>query len=239
MKTRNILIILFSVLPIPVALYHWEAIPAMMPVHFGLRGMPDMHWSREIAVFVFPAISFIGVSIFWLFGHRIKSGVIAKFHWAFVCVMAFFSFVATLIIIKSFKPELDVLWCLVIGLNCLVGVLSWIMRDVEQNRIFGVRNRWTFKSTKVWDKTHSCVAKLGIVFSLVNIVSLFFLSSSSALVMTLAIFLLWALFSCFISWRYFKMLSVIVFLVFSGFGTIGVLAALNSENKNMLESKNG
>jgi uncharacterized membrane protein len=163
-KTESIFWVLL-VIPFVYAAYVWNALPATIPVHFGIDGEPN-GWGPKAIVFLTPVIAVFNYFLFLFIGKidpkrmndESTAGIFNKIRWVLTIFLFFITIVATRSMVVG-KWEMSGGW--MIGLPFLLfAVLGNYMINVKPNWFIGVRTPWTLSSDLVWKKTHQVTGKL-------------------------------------------------------------------------------
>jgi uncharacterized membrane protein len=175
MKLKNVLNFIVSLvliaLPLGVSVFFWERLPAKIPIHFDLSGLPDGFAPKESAVFYIPGISVILLLLsqvyLWRKGqsagnHEITINTLAIIPRIRLFVFAFLSYAGILLILRGVYPDFDLGWFLALGLDVLLIFFSAAMIHVKPNKVFGIRNKWTLASALVWEKTHRLWGRISL-----------------------------------------------------------------------------
>ncbi|MEO8884996.1 MAG: SdpI family protein [Mucilaginibacter sp.] len=183
----NAVSIAIWLLPIIYLLIVYSALPATVPLHYGLNGKPNGFGdkSKFLAIQVFIAFIFGGTYLLVKNISKFDKNQAAKFSQATFekAAMGILLFSSTLSIGLTLSTvngvfKGDKLIFPVVGL--LFAFLGNLMYNVKQNHFFGVRLPWTLKSEDNWRATHRLTGKLWFLGGLLITALALFLPASAA-----------------------------------------------------------
>jgi uncharacterized membrane protein len=165
--------ILLVVLMYAVGIYFYDALPALMPSHWGINGTVDSYASKNWIIFGFPLIALVMIPLFRIlkkidpykekYAQFVKAFEMVKFG-----IIAFFAYMYFVMIYATFYPELNVGSFVIGGVGILFMLIGNYMGKVRQNYFMGIRTPWTLQNEEVWNKTHRlggwCFFIAGLIF---------------------------------------------------------------------------
>lgn len=196
-QSRLIVLFLLALIPLVFAFVFWENIPASMVIHTDIQGRDDLLAPKEVAVFLMPLISIFCFLLieFPLAAKKFSSSIAKKMTCVNIVVAGFLSYFGILLIIKNIKfdAHMDVLLYEAFGIDVLLIVLFGMSLGLEQNKIIGVRNRWTLQSEIVWRKVNRHIGILGVfLFLALTIATPFLLPDKFFVILMLLIVFLFS-----------------------------------------------
>jgi len=177
---REIIFWVLLIIPFVYVAYIWNALPATIPIHFGIDGEPN-GWAGKWGIFIIPVMA-VFIYLLFLFISKIdpkrmkgeaSAGIFNKLRWA---LTIFFFFIAISATHSALIGKLDVSgqWLAAI-IFLLFAVLGNYMINVKPNWFIGVRTPWTLSSDTVWKKTHQVIGKLWFYGGLAGFLISFFI----------------------------------------------------------------
>ena len=168
-------------LPVVYLLTVYSALPARVPMHYGIDGKVDRYGSRSEFLMVQAIILFVALMIYMLL--RFISSIDPKkkvkyseetFQKIALGVVIFISAVNIVIIFSTVNQgvRVDKLIFPLIGL--LFVFLGNVMNNIKPNYFVGIRTPWTLESEDTWKATHRMAGKVwfagGILLTIITLV---------------------------------------------------------------------
>ncbi|MBM4102724.1 MAG: SdpI family protein [Planctomycetes bacterium] len=177
MKIRftTIMMVLFILCMFGFSVYYYPKLPHWMASHWNARGQVDGHMSKNICVFMIPAISVFVVLLFAGLSHvdplQKNFRRFRVFNDTFLFLLLAFLFAVQVFIIAwNLGIKIRINFMMPVLLSILFFGLGCIMEKVGPNWFIGIRTPWTLSNERVWRKTHLCSA---VLFKLAAAVMLF------------------------------------------------------------------
>ncbi|MBO5690776.1 MAG: SdpI family protein, partial [Spirochaetaceae bacterium] len=177
MKHTKLNIILSCIVllsPMIFGLIVWNNLPESMPIHWGIHGEVDRWSSKTFAVFVLPLIilAIHGICIFASrkdFRNKKQSPkVMGLVLWIcpLLSVMA-----NSLTYAISLGKEINVLFVVSLTMGALFVLIGNYLPKCQQNRIVGIRLKWTLGNEANWNATHRFAGKVWVIGGLLLMAS--------------------------------------------------------------------
>lgn len=176
-KSLLALTTLLVLLPIPVGLYFWNALPDPMATHFGSDGTANGYSSKGFAVFGIPlllaAIQLICIHATAMSRRlREQNEQMQRVVLWIVPVVSLFA-CGMVYRFNLVGPE-DVTVPMMALFGGMFVILGNLMPKIRQNAFVGIRLPWTvWGSEEVWHKTHRFSGKLWVVCGLLLLADAF------------------------------------------------------------------
>lgn len=136
----------------------FDKLPEQMPTHWNIAGEPDSWMDKNIAIYLFPAITFVIVLLFPILSRidpRKDKYVLFRKPWlilqmAFVLFFAYIYFVSLYL---ALNPEVTMTPFIFWGIGILFIVIGNYLGKVRHNYFVGIKTPWTLDNEEVWNKT--------------------------------------------------------------------------------------
>ena len=162
-KGKVILSVLLILVPVFVGLGLWNKLPAQVPTHFNIHGVADGWGSKAFAVFAMPGylLAVHLLCLFFTFRDKVGKKQNEKiFNVVFFIVPG----ISLLVGGTMYPAALGVAGIstriIFLLLSLLLLILGNIMPKTTQNRVFGVRVKWTLEREANWVATHRFCGRL-------------------------------------------------------------------------------
>ncbi|RLG20389.1 hypothetical protein DRN67_00070 [Candidatus Micrarchaeota archaeon] len=166
MNSRMYYPLAIVVLMFLLGIYLYPQLPAEVPTHWNAQGEIDDYSSREIAVFLIPAISLFVYAIFLaipriaVFKRNVDDFYSNAGPGFFTIFMLFMFGVYAFSLLAGLGYELSMTYFIIPALALLFGYMGYIMPTMKRNYFIGIRTPWTLSSDRVWKKTHEMGGKV-------------------------------------------------------------------------------
>lgn len=173
-KWRILISSIVTVLPMAVGAVLWDKLPELMPTHWGVDGNADQFSSKGFAVFGIPLI-LLAIHLFACLvtsldkRGREQSGAILSVVMLIVPLMSLC--VNGVIYASSLGAVIDVPVFIVLTMGVLFVLIGNYLPKCKQNRVIGVRIKWTLESEDNWYATHRFTGRLWVLGGLLAFVS--------------------------------------------------------------------
>ena len=176
----------------------WHQLPDSMAVHFGFDGTPDSYISKKLAALGLPLLSSLVFILYKFLRRTTKVEIPAQLDYLIMGVLAFISYLATLLILINLGHDFSIIRYILVGINVLLILLWLTLWATNPNKIFGIRTHWTLSSPEVWVKTHRRVGIVAPVLFLLVLISSPWLNENLFAITLAAVFVLSVFYSIFI-----------------------------------------
>lgn len=165
----DLLLLVIWLLPLVYLAFVYEALPAVVPVHFGISGKPDGYGPKADIIFLLCFVNGASAVAYFLMKYlpaidpkkQVKYGE-ANFNKFAFGIVSFLSLISLTIIYavihKGYKY--DNLNFVIISLMFVF--LGNVMYNVKPNYFVGIRIPWTLESEDNWRATHRLAGKLWV-----------------------------------------------------------------------------
>jgi uncharacterized membrane protein len=149
-----------------------ERMPDTMASHWGLRGEANGSMSRDLALFMLPAMTaFFSALMFVIPRFDPLRSNVEKFmgHYALFIVSfaAFLTYLHALTLAWNLGLGFDMMRWLAPAFSLFMWQVAALMRHTERNWFIGIRTPWTISSDAVWKRTHEMGSRLFRISSLI------------------------------------------------------------------------
>jgi uncharacterized membrane protein len=178
---KYLLPILIACIPLVYAIYLFDNLPEIIPIHFNMEGIADRQGIKNhifiggaLALFVFLILEFS-----LRFDPKKKliemGSNFDNFKLALIVIMSILGCIMVYTMSNGFdKNSLKFLF---ITISCVNIILGNYFFSVRPNFFIGVRTPWTLESETVWLKTHRLAAKLFMGIGLIGVVIAWFFTT--------------------------------------------------------------
>jgi len=203
--------IVIWLLPVAYLVYVFPALPAVVPVHFGINGTPDRYGSKGeflLAPIILMVMSFL-IYLLMKFlpaidpKKSVKYGdaTFQKIGLGIVLLMAVLNIGIILSTIsKTFR--IDQLILPAVGL--FFAFMGNLMHSIKPNYFAGLRTPWTLEDPDNWRATHRLAGKLWFAGGLLLAVLVFLLPVKAGIIAFMSVIMIMVLIPVIYSYRYFK-----------------------------------
>lgn len=182
MKEKKYLIIL-PLVSLVVTLVFMFMLPDTIEMHFNFSGQADRIGSKY-EMFVFPAcIVLFGLLPF--LDSRAVEGIANKI--VFFSIQLILFIVEIVVIIRAYKPEVNVVDIALMCLGLLVFVIGICLPFVTKNSIVGVRTRKTAENDTSWKNVNSFAGNVFMIAGILMVVLVVLGKGSFGAIASLAI----------------------------------------------------
>jgi len=151
----------FVVVAVALALgvWAWPGLPARVPTHWNIHGVPDGYSSRLVTVLLMPGIVLALNGLFRVLPRldprRVNYEKFKDTYWLIVNALALFLLgVHALVIANGLGYPVAMARLMPVGIGLLFIVLGNSLARVQPTWFVGIRTPWTLSSDSVWRKTH-------------------------------------------------------------------------------------
>ena len=151
----------FVVAAVALALgvWAWPRLPARVPTHWNIHGVPDWYSSRLVAVLLMPGIVLALNGLFRILPlldpRRVNYEKFQDTYWLIANALVLFLLgVHALVIANGLGYPVAMARLMPVGIGLLFIVLGNSLARVQPTWFVGIRTPWTLSSDTVWRKTH-------------------------------------------------------------------------------------
>lgn len=153
------LIILIIILMYAASMIFLPILPQAIPMHWNISGQVDSWWPKNIAVWLFPAITSVMFLFFRFFPSidpRKEKYKLFRKEWEIIqtVIITFMAYMQFIIFYIALHPGTLIMPLMFIGLGTLFIVMGNYLSKIRQNYFIGIRIPWTLSSEDNWNKTH-------------------------------------------------------------------------------------
>jgi uncharacterized membrane protein len=206
--------IIWLVFAIPVAYLAivWNGLPAIMPMHFNLKGNVDRYGSKNELLAMIAILSALNVGLYFLLRniYRIDPRKYAfenreRLHRIGVAISIFLSAVLCLIIYGCSHGNIKFSTRLILaGVGLLFTFIGNYIYNIKPNYFAGLRLPWTLENEENWRKTHLLAGKLwfagGLLIAILSLLFPLIMAIASFFVVMLPLIII----PCVYSYRLYK-----------------------------------
>jgi len=160
----TLLLVALLIGSLAISTYFYTQMPDKMITHWNNQEIPDGKSSREVGLFIFPAILGLITTLFLLIPNidPLKKNIL-KFEKQFgtflILLSSFFIIIQAQIISWNLKVFISPNIIRTIAIGILFFYLGTLLKHAKRNFFIGIKTPWTLNSDFVWNKTH----KLGSI----------------------------------------------------------------------------
>lgn len=180
MKTKKVLLWVFTFLPLIVTLIVLPVLPDTIPAHFGLGGEVD-RWGSKYEALITPLITIASITFMDFIGRYAKKEsnsaaqnekvlAVTNFVIAFMFngLTYWFLYSAYINAANLYKTDIDMMKITAIIMSISYIFLGNILPKCKQNLVVGIRTKWTLGNETVWYKTHRLGGRAIMIFGVVS-----------------------------------------------------------------------
>lgn len=203
-KWRILISSFVTVLPLIVGVVLWDKLPEVMPTHWGVDGKADGFSGKAFAVFGMPLILLAMHLVCCLATSldkrgREQSGSILSMVMLIIPLMSLC--VNGVIYASSFGAVIDVSVIIVLTMGVLFVLMGNYLPKCKQNRVIGVRVKWTLENEENWYATHRFTGRIWVLGGLLAVISAF-LPTVAKIAVFFTVVALLGIAPIVYSWRY-------------------------------------
>lgn len=164
--------LLIVVVAVIASLLAFQRLPATVPTHWSVSGVPNGWSSRAWGAFVSPLILLGLMGVMWLIPRIDPRGQnYAKFPGTydglFISIMLVVLVMHFVILASALGYPIAIQRWLPFTMGAFFIVLGNLLPRVRPNWFFGIRTPWTLSSDRVWEKTHRLAGYLFVILGIV------------------------------------------------------------------------
>lgn len=159
----------------------WKNLPAMVPTHFGVDGMPDSYGPKSKILYAQIILSIAGIFLYFLLRNIHKIDPRKKFAPSNAALMAKMSVVVLLLMsvigilviywsLHGTASGVNILFC---SISLLFAYIGNLLHSVKPNYFAGFRLPWTLENEDNWRLTHQLASKIwfwgGIILAIFSL----------------------------------------------------------------------
>lgn len=180
-------------------------------LHFGINGKPDSFGNKWLLI-IFPVMAVIFSLCTYIYRKKLGNTPNLKaengFFSAFTMLTIGLGYAAYLESIGGGNmSDRIVSYYIIFGLGLLLIYMGVLMKNLKQNRFFGIKTKYTLSSKEVWNRTHILGSKLSIVGGILLIVSGIIAFALDMLIIAFIGLILAIILSAFVPMIYSKKIS--------------------------------
>jgi uncharacterized membrane protein len=174
----DLLILLVAIGPLLYLGYVYQGLPAKVPTHFGMDGVPNDYSSRQSLWIISACMAAGSVLMFLLFRFlplidpkKTARYSAAVFNKIAVATALFISAINVLVVYAAQKGSLSFASAMPLLLGVFFSFMGNIMHSIKPNYFAGIRTPWTLESEETWRQTHQLAGKLWFVGGIVVVIT--------------------------------------------------------------------
>lgn len=208
---RDILILLIASMPVVYLAYNYDALPQIVPTHFGLDGKADHFGPKKELWLIVILLSAISAGVHFLIKniHKIDPKKAARlstssFQKISVGIVIFLSALNILIVYSSISGSI-ILTKLIFPFAGLFFIyIGNFMHSIKPNYFVGIRVPWTLENEDNWRATHQFGGKLWFAGGIIITISTLLFPAKTGMVIFMTGVALLAIIPIIYSYLYFK-----------------------------------
>ena len=146
-------------LPILYLSIQWNALPDSIPLHSNMKGEVD-RWGSKLELLPFTFLPLI-VHLILLFITKIRAKEISENYRTIKLVLLGIITVTILALLHTIiNRGGEKISFNFIAIGSMILFMSFFMKSIKPNNLFGIRLPWTLNNEEVWNRTHSFASKI-------------------------------------------------------------------------------
>jgi uncharacterized membrane protein len=146
-------------LAIGFGIWAYPQLPAEVPTHFDINGVPNGWSSRSVAALVIPALGIVLLAVFAVLPsidpRRTNYAKFGSTYWIVVnSAVVMVAGIQVVVLGKALGWPIDMTRVVGLSLGALLVLLGNLMTRLRPNWFMGIRTPWTLSSDSVWRRTH-------------------------------------------------------------------------------------
>src|SRR3989442_539021 len=142
-----------------LGVWAWPRLPARVPTHWNIHGVPDGYSSRLVAVLLMPGIVLALNGLFRILPlldpRRVNYEKFQDTYWLIANALALFLLgTHVLVMVNGLGYPVAMSRLMPVGVGLLFIVLGNSLTRVQPTWFVGIRTPWTLSSDTVWRRTH-------------------------------------------------------------------------------------
>ena len=174
--TKELILIIITILPIVYVLLVWDALPETIATHFDFEGNANGFTKKSHIVWLISGVmifSYVLMKYLPKIDPKNKIENMGKKYFKIKLLLisllsSVFSFVIYIAINENANSKIFILI-----LGSFLIVMGNFMQTIKPNYFLGMRTPWTLQSEVVWKKTHKIAGKIMIITGLIFAISFF------------------------------------------------------------------
>ena len=159
--TRELVLIVLTLLPILYLFVNWNALPESMPIHFDAQGNPNGYGSRMVYVIMPIGLYFLMLVLPKIDPRKANYVVFEGSYYRIRLIMAIFIGLIDSVVIWGVVSNTNAIHKLLpITIFLLLMLIGNYMGNFRPNYFVGIKVPWTLNSDEVWVRTHKLAGKL-------------------------------------------------------------------------------
>lgn len=172
--TKELLLIVLTLLPVVYLLVNWSALPELVPIHFDARGEPNSYGSRMVYVWLPLGIYFLMLLLPKIDPRRANYALFEESYYKLRLIMAIFiGFINSAVIWGIVHQANGIHRFMPLTIFFLLMLIGNYLGNIRPNYFVGIKVPWTLNSDEVWTRTHKLAGKLWFWGSLAAILLYF------------------------------------------------------------------
>lgn len=182
-----------------------------VPLHFGINGKPDSFGNKWWLI-IFPIMAVIFSLCTYIYKKKLGDTPNLKAENGFFSAFNFFTiglgYAAYLESIGGGNMSGRIIsYYIIFGIGLLMIYMGALMKNLQQNKFFGIKTKYTLNSKEVWNRTHALSSKTGIAGGILLIVSGIIAFALDMLIIAFIGLILAIILSAFVPMIYSKKIS--------------------------------
>lgn len=214
MKTfnmRDAAAIVIWLLPIAYLLYIYPTLPASVPVHFGMNGLPNRYGTKgEMltgVLLLLGAAAFVYLLLKFLPAIDPKNAVKVgedTFQKMALGLVLFLSALNIAIIFSTINQKFEINKLILPIIGLLFAFMGNVMHSIKPNYFAGVRTPWTLEDDANWRATHRLAGKIWFPGGILITIFVLLLPAETGLIIFFILIAIMSLIPVVYSYLYFK-----------------------------------
>src|SRR6266496_4870204 len=151
--------LVIAAVALAVSVWSWPRLPARVPTHWNVHGVPDGYSSRLAAALIVPPIVVAMNGLFRILPRldprRVNYAKFQDTYWLIANAVALFLLGKhVLVMVNGLGYPVAMSRLMPVGVGLLFIVLGNSLARVQPTWFVGIRTPWTLSSDTVWRKTH-------------------------------------------------------------------------------------
>ncbi len=163
------------VLNFVVGISVYKYLPAMVPIHWNIRGEVDGYGGPAMGAFALPAVHLFLMGLMVLLPRidprKENYQKMTKPYWIMITSMSlFFTLLYWATLAIAFGYKLDMGQLIMVGMGILFAVMGNYFGKLKHNYFMGIKTPWTLASEEVWNRTHRMAGPMWVIGGVLMVV---------------------------------------------------------------------
>ena len=186
--SKELIIIVLTLIPIIYLMFNWSALPDQMPVHFDFNGEPNGYGSKFVFIFLPVGLYFLMLVLPVIDPRKSNYEIFSSTYYKLRIILCLLiGLIDTVIIYNQLHGIAKMGSSIPVAVFLIITLFGNYMGNIRPNYFVGIKVPWTLNNDEVWVKTHRLAGKLWFWGGLVGIATLFLMKNPSVVLISIVI----------------------------------------------------